>query len=102
MAHDDLLTGLVQLHVLHHAAREEIFGLGMLAELRRHGYRIGPSTLYPMLRRMCERGYLRVREAPDGRTRRRMYRATPKGRRALVAVRDHVRELFGELVEEGR
>jgi DNA-binding PadR family transcriptional regulator len=100
VAHDDLLAGLVQLHVLHHAVHQEIFGVGMLAELRRHGYRIGPSTLYPMLHRMVERGYLKVREVPDGRTRRRMYRATARGRRALLAIRHHVRELFGELVEE--
>lgn len=33
------------------------------------------------------------------RTRRRWYRATPKGKRALAAVSYHVRELVGELDE---
>jgi DNA-binding PadR family transcriptional regulator len=31
---------------------------------------------------------------------RRVYRATPVGRRALKVARDKVRELFGELFEE--
>src|ERR1039458_10510494 len=47
--HDrDLYSGLIRLHVLHHAAEEPIFGLGMVEELARHGYRISPGTLYPL------------------------------------------------------
>jgi len=97
MAYEDLLSGLIELHVLYHASEEEIFGLGMLEELGRHGYRISPGTLYPLLHRLTHRGYLAVRQVRMGRTRRRLYRATPKGRRALAAVRHHVRALFGEL-----
>lgn len=100
VAHEELLSGLIQLHVLHHAAEEEIYGLEMLTELRRHGYRISPGTLYPMLHRLAQRGYLVGRQTTVGRTRRRLYRATPKGRKALEHVRHHIRELFGELVEE--
>ncbi|MGH8306485.1 MAG: PadR family transcriptional regulator [Steroidobacteraceae bacterium] len=99
MPYEDLLSGLVELHVLYHAVQEEIFGLGMLQELERHGYRISPGTLYPLLHRLMHRGYLKVREVRLGRTRRRLYRATPKGRRALTAVHHHVRELIGELEE---
>jgi hypothetical protein len=43
----DLYSGLIRLHVLHHAVKEPIFGLGMAEELARHGYRISPGTLYP-------------------------------------------------------
>lgn len=99
MSYEDLLSGLIELHVLYHAAHEEIFGLGMLEELKRHGYRISPGTLYPLLHRLTHRGYLRVRELKLGRTHRRLYRATPKGQRALAAVRHHVRVLVGELDE---
>jgi len=45
----DLYSGLIRLHVLHHAAEEPIFGLGMIEELARHGYRISPGSLYPLL-----------------------------------------------------
>ena len=99
MPYQDLLSGLVELHVLYHAVEEEIFGLGMLEELKRHGYRISPGTLYPMLHRLTHRGYLKVREVRLRRTRRRLYRATPKGRKALIVVHRHVRELIGELEE---
>jgi PadR family transcriptional regulator, regulatory protein PadR len=98
MAYQDLSSGLVELHVLYHAAGEEIFGFGMLKELRRHGYRISPGTLY----RLTDRGYLTVREVRLGRARRRLYRATSKGRKALAVVHHHVRELIGELQEKPR
>jgi PadR family transcriptional regulator, regulatory protein PadR len=99
MPYEDLFSGLIELHVLYHAAEEEIFGLGMIEELKRHGYLISPGTLYPMLHRLTHRGYLRVRELKLGRTRRRLYRATAMGQRALKAVRFHVQELVGELKE---
>ncbi len=77
-----------------------IFGLAMIEELARHGYRISPGSLYPLLHGLEEKGYLRSSEARDGRSIRRLYTATPKGRRALAAVKVKVRELFRELVEE--
>ena len=46
--HQDFLAGLIRLHVLHHAVEGEFFGNWMLEELREHGYKIGPGTLYPM------------------------------------------------------
>lgn len=98
MNRNPLLSGLVQLHVLYHAAKDEVFGQGMIEELRRHGYSVGPGTLYPMLHRLEERGYLKVREERNGRTMRRYYRATPKGAAALEAVKPQVRELFEELI----
>jgi hypothetical protein len=36
----DLYSGLIRLHVLHHASEEPIFGFGMVEELAGHGYRI--------------------------------------------------------------
>jgi DNA-binding PadR family transcriptional regulator len=99
MDKNPLRAGLIPLHILHHAVHEEIFGQGMIDELRRHGYCIGPGTLYPMLHRLEERGYLRVREERTGRTMRRYYRATPRGRAALKSVKPQIRELYDELIE---
>ena len=45
----ELFDGLIRIHVLLHARQEPIFGLAMMKELSRHGYRIGPGTLYPLL-----------------------------------------------------
>jgi PadR family transcriptional regulator PadR len=96
----DLYSGLIRLHVLHHACQEPIFGLGIIEELARHGYRLSPGTLYPLLHGLEEKGYLRSYEEGGGRQPRRVYRATPKGRKALAAAKVKVRELFSELLEE--
>ena len=96
----DLYSGLIRLHVLHHAVHEPpIFGLGMIEELARHGYRISPGSLYPLLHGLEKKGYLRSSEHRNGRSVRRVYHATPKGRRALAALKTKVRELFEELSE---
>jgi len=95
----DLYSGLIRLHVLHHAAREPIFGLGMIEELARHGYRISPGSLYPLLHGLEQKGYLRSMEQRNGKSLRKVYRATPLGRKALSAASSKVRELLRELIE---
>ena len=95
----ELYSGLIRLHVLHHAVEEPIFGLGMVEELGRHGYRISPGTLYPLLHSLEKKGYLRSSEQRNGRSRRKVYRATARGRKALAAAKHKVRELFRELIE---
>jgi DNA-binding PadR family transcriptional regulator len=72
----------------------------MIEELGRHGYRLSPGTLYPLLHGLQRRGYLRVREERSGRGIRRLYSATARGKRALAQAKEKVRELFGELLEE--
>jgi PadR family transcriptional regulator PadR len=95
----ELYSGLIRLHVLHHAVKEPIFGLGMVEELGRHGYRISPGTLYPLLHGLEKKGYMVSRELRNGKSLRKVYRATAKGKRALARAQDKVRELFQELVE---
>jgi len=96
----DLYSGLMRLHLLHHAVEGPIFGLGMLEELDRHGYRISSGTLYPLLHGLEKKGYIRARELRKGKSLRRVYRATPLGRKALAAAKVKVREFIGELFEE--
>jgi DNA-binding PadR family transcriptional regulator len=98
MKHQELLSGLVRLHILHHAAEKELYGQWMIGELARHGYRLSPGTLYPMLHAMERRGYLAAREERAGRSVRRLYRATPLGRAALKEASQKVRELFKEIL----
>jgi len=100
MRDTELYGGLVRLHILYHASKEPVFGLGIMGELRRHGYNLSAGTLYPMLHSMEEKGYLRSKSRiVDGKTRRN-YLITAKGRAALSAAKEKVRELFGELFEE--
>jgi DNA-binding PadR family transcriptional regulator len=96
----DLYSGLIRLHVLHHAAEEPIFGLGIIEELARHGYKLSAGTMYPILHGLEKRGLLRSREIWMNSHKRRVYRATPLGRKALQAAKGKVRELIGELFNE--
>jgi len=102
MTDTDLFSGMIRLHVLHHADEGPIFGLAIIEELRHHGYQISAGTMYPMLHGLERKGYLASRyERREGRE-RRIYRITPLGRRALEIGRSKVRELFGELIEGHR
>jgi len=96
----DLYSGLVRLHILHHAVEGPIFGLEMAEELARHGYRISLGTLYPLLHGLEKKGYVRSVEKRKGQSIRKVYRATPLGKKALEAMKVKVSELFGELVEK--
>jgi PadR family transcriptional regulator len=96
----NLYTGLIRLHLLHHAAEGPIFGQAMIDELARHGYRLSAGTLYPILHGMERQGYLRSRLATSGGRSRRVYRATAAGRRGLMTARRRVAELFGEMLAE--
>lgn len=99
-ARQELFSGLIRLHVLYHACEGPIFGLGMIEELARHGYRLSPGTMYPLLRGLERKRLLRSeRKLVDGRI-RCLYRATPAGRRALAVAKQRVGELFGELFED--
>ena len=96
----EIYSGLVRIHILYHACHGPIFGLGMIEELGRHGYRLSAGTLYPLLHGLEMRGYLRSREVRSGRSIRRVYRATAAGRKALALAREKVKELVGELLED--
>ena len=72
----------------------------MMKELEHHGYRIGPGTLYPLLHGLERAGLLRSAfDRVQGR-RRRLYRITPAGKRALEKARAKVDELHHELHEK--
>jgi DNA-binding PadR family transcriptional regulator len=104
MDHHDLLSGFIRIHILHHAAEGPIYGQWIIEELARHGYRLSPGTLYPMLRAMEEKGYLTAHEdqgGPGGR-RRRLYTATMLGREGFAIARERLRELIGEVGDDER
>lgn len=96
MKFDDLLTGFIRLHILHHAAEQEIYGQWMIHELAHHGYRLSPGTLYPMLHAMEQKGYLVSRAERDGRVMRKFYRATKLGKQGLKLAKTRIREFTGE------
>jgi DNA-binding PadR family transcriptional regulator len=96
----DLLLGFVKIHVLHHASREPIYGVGIGAELDRHGYHLSPGTLYPLLRNLESTGFLeRDDRIVDGKI-RKYYEITDLGRTALEQSRRKIVDLVDAITED--
>jgi DNA-binding PadR family transcriptional regulator len=96
----NIYGGLVRLHILHHAGHSPVYGVGIMEELGRHGYKLSAGTLYPILHGMEKAGYLvSSEELVQGRI-RRCYVATESGKAALALAKDRVQELFRELYED--
>jgi len=66
----------VRLHLLHRAAEGEASGLSVSEELGRHGYRISPGTLYPLLHGLEAEGLLASAERTENSGILRYYAAT--------------------------
>ena len=92
----EFLLAFWKAHILHHAAEQGIYGQWMLEELQHHGYRLSPGTLYPMLARMAQRGWLRAAE-PKRSKAARVYRLTRRGHEVLNQILDSLDELYREV-----
>jgi DNA-binding PadR family transcriptional regulator len=93
----EFLLAFWKIHILHHAADGRgVYGQWMLEELSHHGYRLSPGTLYPILARMAQRGWLRAAE-PIRSKGARVYRLTPRGHDVLNQLRVSLDELYGEV-----
>jgi len=88
------------MHVLYHAARGPVWGVEMMEELRRHGYNLGPGTLYPILHHLEEAGYLSSTTTVVSGKRRKNYRITKAGQKLLQDAREKLRELVSEVLED--
>ena len=97
----EFLLAFWKIHILHHAEADGVYGQWMLEELRRHGYRLSPGTLYPVLTRMADRGWLRAAEPKNSRD-ARVYRITREGATVLKRLRDAVEELRDEVAPASR
>ncbi len=96
----DIFQGFVKLHILYHAARDPVFGLELMVELERHGYRLSPGTLYPLLHSMEKEGYLNCEKQTVNGKVRKYYTATRKGVQLLAKGRQKADELLNEISPE--
>jgi DNA-binding PadR family transcriptional regulator len=94
----DFRRGAVRLHVLHHAATDEINGSWMSAELGRHGYDISPGTLYPLLHDLERQGLLASGQRIENGKSLRFYKITKAGMAVLSDARRALVELASELL----
>jgi len=90
----------IKLHILYHAVKEEVYGIGLIEELGRHGYKLGPGTLYPTLAKMERRGLLSFEARTVNHKQRKYYSITPAGLAELNKVKAKITELYNEVVED--
>jgi DNA-binding PadR family transcriptional regulator len=93
----DFFLGFIKIHILYHATQEPIYGLEMIRELATHGYDLSPGTLYPILHRLEEKGYLVSKEQVVGGKVRKYYTATSAGEEMLAKAYAQARELLQEI-----
>jgi DNA-binding PadR family transcriptional regulator len=77
------------MHILLALAGEDLHGYGIMLEAARQSqgqYKLGPGTLYDNLRKLMAQGFVEESGKPrfEDDTRRRYYRLTGLGRRALA------------------
>lgn len=95
----DFFLGFIKIHILHHAAKEPVYGLWLIEELRRHRYKLSPGTLYPILHKLEQEKLLKsYSENVSGKI-RKYYMTTPKGIKALSMIKEKINELVGEVLE---
>src|ERR1700739_938556 len=85
-----LPLGPAALHILLALAGGDLHGYGIMLEVARqsdHQYKLGPGTLYDNLKKLMVQGSVEEVEKRNagGDPRRRYYRLTALGRRALAA-----------------
>ena len=88
-----MFTGFVRLHILYHADKEPICGVEIMEELRHHGYKLGPGTLYPILHHLHEGGYLKRQETVVYGKRRKNFRITPRGKKLLDEANKEIKSI---------
>lgn len=94
----DFFLGFIRIHILHHAAEGPVYGQALIEELGRHGYRLSPGTLYPLLRSLEQAGYLARRNRTVGGRIRKYYTITRRGRTALRHAKQQIAELVAEVL----
>ena len=94
----DFFLGFIKIHILHHASKEPVYGLWLIEELGRHGYKLSPGTLYPVLHKLEEEKLLKSHTKNVSGKIRKYYRASAKGIRTLTEIKEKIKELVGEVM----
>jgi len=95
----NIFLGFIRIHILYHASKEEIFGVEIMKELKRHGYSVSPGTLYPILHHLEKQKYLVSRKEVVKGKMRKYYKITGKGSNALDKSKEKITELVDEVLE---
>jgi PadR family transcriptional regulator, regulatory protein PadR len=94
----DFFTGFIKIHILHHANIAPVFGVELMEELKRHGYKVSPGLIYPILHSLESEGYLKRESKVIGGKVRKYYTITPKGHEMLENAKMKIKELVEEVI----
>ena len=95
----NFFLGFIKIHILFHASEGPIYGVGIMKEIRRHGYKISPGLIYPTLQSLEKQEFLTSdRQVVDGKV-RKYYEATEKGLKMLEDSKERIKELVEEVFE---
>ncbi|MDF3821187.1 helix-turn-helix transcriptional regulator [Leptospira sp. 96542] len=84
---------------MHHCLFGEVYGAWMIEELKEHGYSISPGAIYPVFKSLESNGLLISRDEQIGKTKRRYYKITIKGKKELKDAKIKLKELIGEILD---
>ena len=94
----EFFLGFIKIHILHHATERPVYGLWLIEELSRHGYKLSPGTLYPILHSLEKEKYLECHQKTIEGKKRKYYKITPKGKKALIETKEKIKELINEVI----
>lgn len=95
-----IYLGFLHIHILHHASKAPFYGVWMISELKEHGYQVGPSHIYPLLKSLTQEDLLSMSEQLEQGKIRKYYTITPKGRLVLQDLKQRAIELSKEVFNE--
>jgi DNA-binding PadR family transcriptional regulator len=98
MLNRKFFLGFIRIHILYHASKEEIYGVQMIDQLKKHGYHVSPGTMYPILHSLENEGFLKSRKENVRGKIRKYYKITSKGERILHESRHKIKELVKEVI----
>lgn len=90
--------GFIRIHILYHAQTENVYGVQMMDELSKHGYKLSPGTLYPILHSLEREGFLKSQKKNVEGKIRKYYTTTPAGNKILQEALGKLKELTAEVM----
>lgn len=88
-----IFNGMIYIHILHHGNEEPFYGTWMMEELKEHGYKVSPGTLYPVLKEMVDQGLLEKEDRNVSGRIRKYYKTTKVGEELLESLKESLKEL---------
>jgi len=93
-----LMRGLLDFVILNFVKNQPMHGYQIISSLRKHfGVYFGPSTIYPLLALLEEKGYLKSQWDLKNDRPRKVYHLTPQGADMLTSTEVSLNQIYRKL-----